>query len=47
MALEFICGVHEESFDTVAAALAALRHFDPALAANWAFLLTEPAAQAG
>ena len=47
VALEFLCGVHEESFATVTAALAALRHFDPTLADNWASLLTEPAAQAG
>ena len=47
VALEFLCGMHEESFATVAAALAALRHFDPTLADNWASLLAEPAAQAG
>ena len=29
------------------ATLAALRHFDPTLADNWASLLAEPAAQAG
>ena len=47
VALEFLCGMHEDSFATVAAALAALRHFDPTLADNWASLLAEPAAQAG